>query len=152
MQCQPLLLCSGMRGDSFKSSHSFFHGCGAVSPLVLCDLIKVIYTKYRRSPQVPASKYYWLADCFCYDWNSNWIVSYNCLDQKSVNLKYITVGQLDNDMIVPPSDGAMFILIDWESFSETVCRWLSLRAYKTVTKELDFIFFKLYKNEKYINQ
>ena len=33
---------------------------------------------------------------------------------KSVNLKYITVGRLDNDMIVPPSDGAMFILIDWE--------------------------------------
>ena len=33
-------------------------------------------------------------------------------NQKSVNLKYITVGQLDDDMIVPPSDGAMFILID----------------------------------------
>ena len=33
-------------------------------------------------------------------------------DLKSVNLKYITVGQLDDDMIVPPSDGAMFILID----------------------------------------
>ena len=33
-------------------------------------------------------------------------------NQKSVNLKYITVGGLDNDMIVPPSDGAMFILID----------------------------------------
>ena len=31
---------------------------------------------------------------------------------KSVNLKYITVGRLDADMIVPPSDGAMFILID----------------------------------------
>ena len=35
-------------------------------------------------------------------------------DKKSVNLKYITVGRLDDDMIVPPSDGAMFILIDWE--------------------------------------
>ena len=33
-------------------------------------------------------------------------------EQKSVNLKYITVGRLDDDMIVPPSDGAMFILID----------------------------------------
>ena len=33
---------------------------------------------------------------------------------KSVNLRYITVGRLDDDMIVPPSDGAMFILIDWE--------------------------------------
>ena len=31
---------------------------------------------------------------------------------KPVNLKYITVGRLDDDMIVPPSDGAMFILID----------------------------------------
>ena len=31
---------------------------------------------------------------------------------KSVNLKYITVGRLDDDMIVPPFDGAMFILID----------------------------------------
>ena len=31
---------------------------------------------------------------------------------KSVNLKYITVGRLDDDVIVPPSDGAMFILID----------------------------------------
>ena len=33
---------------------------------------------------------------------------------KSVNLKYITVGRLDDDMIVPISDGAMFILIDRE--------------------------------------
>ena len=35
-------------------------------------------------------------------------------DMKSVNLKYITVGRLDDDMIVPPSDGPMFILINWE--------------------------------------
>ena len=34
--------------------------------------------------------------------------------QKPVNLKYITVGQLDDDMIVLPSDGPMFILINWE--------------------------------------
>ena len=34
------------------------------------------------------------------------------LDKKLVNLKYIMVGRLDDDMIVPPSDGAMFILID----------------------------------------
>ena len=34
------------------------------------------------------------------------------LEQKSVNLRYITVGRLDDDMIVPSSDGAMFILID----------------------------------------
>ena len=33
---------------------------------------------------------------------------------KTVNLKYITVGRLDNDMIVSPSDGPMFILINWE--------------------------------------
>ena len=33
---------------------------------------------------------------------------------KSVNLRYITMGRLDDDMTVPPSDGAMFILIDWE--------------------------------------
>ena len=33
---------------------------------------------------------------------------------KSVNLRYITVGWLDDDMIVPPSDGPMFILINWE--------------------------------------
>ena len=33
---------------------------------------------------------------------------------KSVNLRYITVGRLDDDMIVPPSDGPMFILINWE--------------------------------------
>ena len=33
-------------------------------------------------------------------------------EYKSVNLKYITMGRLDDDMIVPPSDGAMFILID----------------------------------------
>ena len=31
---------------------------------------------------------------------------------KSVNLKYITLGRMDDDMIVPLSDGAMFILID----------------------------------------
>ena len=34
------------------------------------------------------------------------------VDYKLVNLKYIMVGRLDDDMIVPPSDGAMFILID----------------------------------------
>ena len=33
---------------------------------------------------------------------------------KSVNLWYNTVGRRDDDMIVPPSDGPMFILIDWE--------------------------------------
>ena len=33
---------------------------------------------------------------------------------KSVNLKYIMVGRLGDDMIVSLSDGAMFILIDWE--------------------------------------
>ena len=32
--------------------------------------------------------------------------------QKSVNLQFNTVGRWDNDMIVPPSDGPMFILID----------------------------------------
>ena len=34
-------------------------------------------------------------------------------EQKSVNLRYITVGRLDDDMIDPPSDGPMFILINW---------------------------------------
>ena len=33
--------------------------------------------------------------------------------KSSVNLKYIMVGQLDDHMIVQPSDGAMFILIDF---------------------------------------
>ena len=33
---------------------------------------------------------------------------------RAVNLKYISVGRLDDDMIVPPSDGPMFILINWE--------------------------------------
>ena len=33
---------------------------------------------------------------------------------KSDNLQYNTVGQRDDSMIVPPSDGPMFILIDWE--------------------------------------
>ena len=32
----------------------------------------------------------------------------------SVNLQFNTVGRWDDDMIVPPSDGPMFILIDWE--------------------------------------
>ena len=32
----------------------------------------------------------------------------------SVNLWFNTVGRRDDDMIVPPSDGPMFILIDWE--------------------------------------
>ena len=31
---------------------------------------------------------------------------------KSVNLQFNTVGRRDDDMIVPPSDGPMFILID----------------------------------------
>ena len=30
----------------------------------------------------------------------------------SVNLQFNTVGRRDDDMIVPPSDGPMFILID----------------------------------------
>ena len=34
--------------------------------------------------------------------------------QKSVNLKFNTVGRRDDDMIVPPSDGPMIISIDWE--------------------------------------
>ena len=59
---------------------------------------------------------------------------------KSVNLWYNTVGRRDDDMIVLPSDGPIFILIDWEWFSETVVSWLSPRAFQTVTKELDFIF------------
>ena len=42
--------------------------------------------------------------------NSN-LLLIRCL-MKTVNLRYITVGRLDDDMIVPPSDGAMFILID----------------------------------------
>ena len=35
-------------------------------------------------------------------------------DLKSDNLQYNTVGQWVHGMIVPPSDGPMFILIDWE--------------------------------------
>ena len=33
---------------------------------------------------------------------------------KSVNLQFNKVGRRDHHMIVPPSDGPMFILIDWE--------------------------------------
>ena len=32
-------------------------------------------------------------------------------------------------MIVPPSDGPMFILIDWEEFSETVAVFMGLILY-----------------------
>ena len=39
---------------------------------------------------------------------------------KSDNFQYNTVRQWNDSMIVPPSDGLIFILIDWESFSETV--------------------------------
>ena len=38
--------------------------------------------------------------------------SYDALYMKPVNLQFITVGRRDDDMIVPPSDGPMFILID----------------------------------------
>ena len=31
----------------------------------------------------------------------------------SVNLQFNMVGRRDDDMIVPPFDGPMFILIDW---------------------------------------
>ena len=51
---------------------------------------------------------------------------------KSDNLQYNTVGWLDDVMIVPPSDGPMFILIDWESFSKTVAQWIWLREFQTV--------------------
>ena len=40
------------------------------------------------------------------------------------------------------SDGPIIILIDCEQFSETVACWLSLRAYQTVNKELDFLSYK----------
>ena len=33
---------------------------------------------------------------------------------KSVNLQFNTVGRRDDDMIVPASDDAMIIWIDWE--------------------------------------
>ena len=50
--------------------------------------------------------------------NSNFSCTYQNLSElnhiKSVNLRYITVGRLDDDMIVPLSDGPMFILINWE--------------------------------------
>ena len=49
-------------------------------------------------------------------------------------------------MIIPPSDGPMFILIDWE-FGETVDCCLGLRAYQTVIKELDLIFLSCKKIE-----
>ena len=45
-------------------------------------------------------------------------------------------------MIVQPSDGPIIILIDCEQFSETVACWLSLRAYQTVNKDLDFLSYK----------
>ena len=35
-------------------------------------------------------------------------------DYKSENLQYNMVGRWVDGMIVPPSDGPMFILIDWE--------------------------------------
>ena len=40
--------------------------------------------------------------------------------QESDNLQYITVGRWNNGMIISPSDGPMFIFIDWDQFSETV--------------------------------
>ena len=40
--------------------------------------------------------------------------SFDTLELNSVNLWYNTVGWRDDDMIVPLSDGPMFILIDWE--------------------------------------
>ena len=46
-------------------------------------------------------------------------------------------------MIVSPSDGPLFILIDWKWFSKTMGCWLGLRAYQTVNKEFDFISFRL---------
>ena len=51
--------------------------------------------------------------------NTTTSLNYKCKkivvkELKSVNLKYITVEQLDDDMIVPPSDRPMFILINWE--------------------------------------
>ena len=36
------------------------------------------------------------------------------------------VGQWVDGAIVPPSDGPMFILIDWEKFSETVAVFMGL--------------------------
>ena len=35
-------------------------------------------------------------------------------DLKPDNLQYNTVGRCVDRMVVPPSDGPMFILIDWE--------------------------------------
>ena len=41
------------------------------------------------------------------------------MDQKSDNLEYDNVGQWVDRKIVLPSDDPMFILIDWQQFSET---------------------------------
>ena len=49
------------------------------------------------------------------------------------------MGQWVGGLIVLPSVGPMFFLIDWEYFGETVGYGLGLRAYQTVNKELDLI-------------
>ena len=41
-------------------------------------------------------------------------------DMKSNTFQYSMVGRWIDGTIVPPSDGPMFILIDWEYFSESV--------------------------------
>ena len=40
--------------------------------------------------------------------------------------------EMDDGMMVQPSDGPIIILIDCEQFSETVAQWLWLRAFQTV--------------------
>ena len=44
----------------------------------------------------------------------NCIPMYKYQSSRSDNLQHNTVGQRDDVMIVLPSDGPMFILIDWE--------------------------------------
>ena len=50
------------------------------------------------------------------------ILTTNIFDVKFDNLQYNTVGRWVDGTIVPPSDGPMFILVDWEYFSETVAQ------------------------------
>ena len=73
-------------------------------------------------------------------WDSKFLAPVACFaelvetDLKSDNLQYNTVGRWVDGTIVPPSDGTMFILIDWELFSETVAQWLWLTTKEIVER------------------
>ena len=77
-----------------------------------CPVAFALFTTCLSFSQIWYGHLVWLLIAFEYE-------------RKSDNLQYNTVGRCVDRTIIPPPDGPMFILIDWEQFSETLTQGIS---------------------------